>query len=90
MRKPSRREVFDVLRERSTIAGIAGAVVALLGLFGIHTSEYVVTELILLVISIVAIMTRPEKPWDGITDRRAPQSGDSSRDPLRDQVAFGK
>ena len=80
----------EVLRERSTLAGLAGVTVALLGLFGVSANEALVTEIILIIISIVAIATRPEKPWDGITDRRAPQSGDSSRDPLRDQVAFGK
>jgi hypothetical protein len=55
-----REAVFAVLREKSTLAGIAGLVVVLAGVMGHDLDQTLVSEIMLALISIIAIATRPQ------------------------------
>lgn len=60
----SREQTFAVLREKSTVAGLTGLGVAIAMALGHEVApgqEVVITELVLAIISVVAIATRPEK-----------------------------
>lgn len=51
---------FSILREKSTIAGIAGLGVVIAAALGHDIDTALMTEIVLAIISVVAIITRPE------------------------------
>ena len=51
---------FDILREKSTIAGIAGLGVVIAAALGHDIDTALMTEIVLAIISVIAIITRPE------------------------------
>lgn len=58
-------QTFTVLREKSTLAGLVGLAVAVAAAFGVHVApgqEALITEIVLAIISMVAIFTRPRPP----------------------------
>lgn len=63
---PNWEQTFQILREKSTLAGLTGLGVAIAAMFGHQVSpedHLVITEMALTIISIVAIATRPrDKP----------------------------
>lgn len=77
-------DTFKVLREKSTMAGLVGLGVAIAAAFGHKVDsgqEAAITELVLAIISVIAIATRPREPSryskpDTWHDRR----GDDVRD----------
>lgn len=85
-------DTFKVLREKSTMAGLVGLGVAIAAAFGYQIDpgqEAAVTEVVLAIISVVAIATRQKEPprydkpetWH---DRR----GDDVRDDRGDRGSY--
>lgn len=67
-----KRRLIRVLSQRSTVVGIVGVIGAVFALFEIPISaeqELKIVEGLLLLVSLVAIITKEEEPYAGI-DRR--------------------
>ena len=68
----NKRAIIKALSQRSTIVGIVGICAGVMSLIGMPMSaetELKMVEGVLLLVSLVAIMTREEEPYRGI-DRR--------------------
>jgi hypothetical protein len=69
----NKQRVMRVLAQRSTIVGIVGVLAAVMALLEIPISaeqELRFVEGVLLLVSVIAIATKEEEPYDG-TNRRA-------------------
>lgn len=74
-------QTFRVLREKSTMAGLVGLGVAIAATFGVDVEpnqELILTEVVLAIISVVAIATRPrDAPRHGHPETWHDRKGDN-------------
>lgn len=73
----NRKAIIRVLAQRSTIVGLVGVFAGVMALFDTvitRDQELILIEIILMVVSVVAIITKEEMKYDGV-DRRVPGLG---------------
>lgn len=77
MRRPTLHETLLLLRSRNTIAGLSGLIVGVLELFGIESDEAMIAEILLVLVSILAIISQQRREHHGEWVGRGGYSGDS-------------